>query len=95
MNRTWRTASVELVPGYHLTGADGEPTGSVAAARVAFDGGFAHVEVPGTGHVDVVSAPAVRLITYRSENDDSGDGAGRGKDGPEPFGERPGNRRLR
>ncbi|WP_433256990.1 hypothetical protein ACQPYK_19130 [Streptosporangium sp. CA-135522] len=67
MNPTWRTASVELVSGYRVTGPDGRPTDRVEEARVAFEGGFAHIEVPGTGLIDVVSAPAVRLITYRPE----------------------------
>ncbi|MER7133245.1 hypothetical protein [Streptosporangium saharense] len=67
MTLTWRTASVELVEGYLLTGPDGTPATRVERARVAFEGGFAHVEVPGSGNVDVLSAPAIRLITYRSE----------------------------
>ncbi|ACZ86757.1 hypothetical protein [Streptosporangium roseum] len=66
MNLTWRTASVELVDGYWMTGPDGSPTGRVEEARVAFEGGFTHIEVPGTGLIDVVSAPAIRLITYRT-----------------------------
>ncbi|MEV8631693.1 hypothetical protein AB0395_08555 [Streptosporangium sp. NPDC051023] len=73
MNLTWRTASVELVPGYHLTGPDGGRTDRVQEALVAFEGGFAHVEVPGSGHVDVLSAPAIRLITYRSGAADASD----------------------
>ncbi|GAA3071912.1 hypothetical protein [Streptosporangium carneum] len=65
MSLTWRAASVELVDGYHLTGTGGGPVGRVDEALVAFEGGFVHVEVAGSGHVDVLSAPAVRLITYR------------------------------
>ncbi|MYS87308.1 hypothetical protein [Embleya scabrispora] len=67
MNRTWHDASVELVDHYPVTGADGTLTVSVPAARVAIEGGFAHLDIPGTGVVQVVSAPAVRLITYRTE----------------------------
>ncbi|MFF7245424.1 hypothetical protein ACFZBU_16140 [Embleya sp. NPDC008237] len=68
MTRTWHDASVELVDHYSVIGADGTPTGSVPAARVAIEGGFAHLDIPGTGVVQVVSAPAVRLITYRAEH---------------------------
>ncbi|MEU1729990.1 hypothetical protein [Streptosporangium sp. NPDC020145] len=68
MTLTWRTASVELVEGYLLTGEDGAPTTRVGQARVAFEGGFAHVEVPGSGRVEVLSAPAISLVTYRSED---------------------------
>lgn len=67
MTRTWHTASVELVDGYPVRGADGVPTTSVPTARVAIEGGFAHLDIPDTGVVQVVSAPAVRLITYREE----------------------------
>ncbi|WP_101897400.1 hypothetical protein [Embleya scabrispora] len=67
MTRTWHAASVELVDGYSVRGADGVPTASVPIARVAIEGGFAHLDIPGTGLVQVVSAPAVRLITYREE----------------------------
>ncbi|MET7304615.1 hypothetical protein [Embleya sp. NPDC005575] len=67
MNRIWHDASVELVDHYAVIGADGTPTASVPAARVAIEGGFAHLDIPGTGVVQVVSAPAIRLITYRVE----------------------------
>lgn len=68
MNLTWHTASVELAAGYWVAGPDGQPTAHVQEARVAFEGGFAHIEVSGTGRVDVVSAPAIRLITYSRRN---------------------------
>ncbi|MEU0939621.1 hypothetical protein [Embleya sp. NPDC005971] len=67
MNRTWHDASVELVDGYSVIDADGTATASVPAVRVAVEGGFAHLDIPGTGVVQIVSAPAVRLITYRTE----------------------------
>lgn len=62
-----RTAAVELVAGYEVLGADGRPTSSVPEALVGFTGGFALLEVPGTGTVQVVSAPAVKLITYPAD----------------------------
>ncbi|MDJ0347371.1 hypothetical protein QMK19_40050 [Streptomyces sp. H10-C2] len=67
MNAVWREASVELVDGYEVIGADGRPTREVARARVAIEGGFAHLDIPGSGVVQVVSAPAVRLISYRPD----------------------------
>ena len=69
MNAGWREASVELVDGYRVTGPDGRPTREVALALVAFEGGFAHLDIPGTGVVQTVSAPAVRVITFRPGED--------------------------
>ncbi|MEU5406308.1 carboxymuconolactone decarboxylase family protein [Nocardia asteroides] len=67
MTPRWRAAdSVTLVEGYLLTGADGQRVSTVRDVRVAFEGGFAHIRVDGTDRVQVVSAPAVALITYRS-----------------------------
>ncbi|MDI2132845.1 hypothetical protein [Yinghuangia seranimata] len=66
---TWRTAAVELVPGYTVVGPDGGPTDTVEA-EFTIAGGFLHLRVPGTGTVQVVSAPAVRLVTY-TEADES------------------------
>lgn len=65
MNAGWREVSVELVDGYEVTGPDGRPTREVARALVAIEGGFAHLDIPGTGVVQTVSAPAVRVITFR------------------------------
>jgi hypothetical protein len=65
MNAVKREASVELVDGYAVIGADGRPTRVVEQATVTLEGGFAHLEIPGTGVVQTVSAPAVRLITFR------------------------------
>jgi hypothetical protein len=67
MNREWRDASVHLLDHYSVIGADGTPTSSVPRARVALEGGFAHLDIAGTGVVQVVSAPAVRVITYRAQ----------------------------
>jgi hypothetical protein len=69
MTLSWRIASVELVAGYHVTDRDGRPADRVADARVAFEGGFAHIEVPGTGQITVVSAPAIQLITYQTDHE--------------------------
>lgn len=69
MNAVWREASVELVDGYEVIGAEGRCTREVARARVAIEGGFAHLDIPGTEVVQTVSAPAVRLITYRPDAD--------------------------
>ncbi|MEZ0092675.1 hypothetical protein [Streptacidiphilus sp. EB129] len=63
MKAQWREASVELVPGYQVTGPDGLPTSTVAHALVTFEGGFVHLDIPGTAAIQTVSAPAVRLIT--------------------------------
>ncbi|MGW0664977.1 hypothetical protein [Streptodolium elevatio] len=72
----WRTARVELVPGYSVLKPDGASTADVEAA-FAIAGGFLHLRVPGTGTVQVVSAPAVRRVTYADDSN-----AGRvGQDG--------------
>ncbi|MFE0508647.1 hypothetical protein [Streptomyces sp. NPDC058964] len=66
MNREWRKGSIELVSGYTLTDADGRPAGRVEDADFAVEGGFINVRVPGHLHTQLVSAPAVRLITCDS-----------------------------
>jgi hypothetical protein len=63
---TWRKARVELMPGYSVLVQDGKTTTLVADGRVAFEGAFLHIDVPGTEIVQVVSASAVRLVTYQS-----------------------------
>ncbi|MFD8753938.1 hypothetical protein ACFV0O_23600 [Kitasatospora sp. NPDC059577] len=63
MNEDWAEAAVELVAGYTVVTAGGEAVSSVPRALVAFQGGFAKLRLPGTATVQVVSAPAVRLIT--------------------------------
>ncbi|MFD4432992.1 hypothetical protein ACFWPJ_27030, partial [Nocardia sp. NPDC058497] len=69
MTPKWRAAdTVALVDGYTLTDADGQPTSTVHDVRVAIEGGFAHISVDGSALVQVVSAPAVALITYRHES---------------------------
>jgi hypothetical protein len=64
MTLTWRTARVELVDGYAVVDTDGGLTAVVEEVRVAVEGGFLHVEVPGKEFGQLVSAPAVRRITY-------------------------------
>ncbi|WP_214410620.1 hypothetical protein [Sphaerisporangium fuscum] len=66
MNRDWRTGSIELVTGYTLTDADGRRARRVDDVRFAIEGGFVNVRVPGVAHVQIVSAPAVGLITASS-----------------------------
>jgi len=66
MNAGWRQASVELVDGYQVTGPDGRPARVITRALVTFEGGFAHLDIPGTDVIQTVSAPAVRLITFGS-----------------------------
>ncbi|MFF5209222.1 hypothetical protein [Streptosporangium sp. NPDC000396] len=63
MNREWRTGSVELVDGYTVIDGKGLRVGRVESIRFAIEGGFVNIEVPGVEHVQIVSAPAVRLIT--------------------------------
>ncbi|GEM32991.1 hypothetical protein NN3_39980 [Nocardia neocaledoniensis NBRC 108232] len=57
-----------LVDGYTLRTADGDTADTVHDARIAIEGGFAHIKVAGYEPVQVVSAPAVALITYRPES---------------------------
>ena len=62
----WFTGTVELVPGYTVRNADGEEVGAVKDARLAVQGGYLHMEVPGTDFVQIVSAPGVRRVTYQT-----------------------------
>ncbi|MBW0271201.1 alkylhydroperoxidase [Nocardia sp. MH4] len=65
----WRAAdTVGLVAGYTLTDADGRQTATVRDVHVAIEGGFAHISVKDGERVQVVSAPAIALITYRPES---------------------------
>ncbi|MER7756294.1 hypothetical protein [Kitasatospora sp. NPDC097643] len=66
MSEDWSEAAVELNAGYTVVDAGGASVSSVPQALVALQGGFAKLRLPGTGTVQVVSAPAVRLITFRS-----------------------------
>ncbi|WP_043717732.1 carboxymuconolactone decarboxylase family protein [Nocardia asiatica] len=61
----WRVAAeVTLVEGYSLLNRDGQPVRTVEDVRIAIVGGFLHVEVADSAAVQVVSAPAVALVTY-------------------------------
>ncbi|GGS99346.1 hypothetical protein ACFFV7_20405 [Nonomuraea spiralis] len=66
MNPTWRSGTVELLDGYTLTDSEGRRTSTVHGVRFAIEGGYLNVEVPGVPHVQIVSAPAVRLVTCDS-----------------------------
>jgi hypothetical protein len=63
MTRDWRTGSIELVDGYTLTGPDGRRTARADDVRFAIEGGFVNIQLPDVPHIQVVSAPAVRLIS--------------------------------
>lgn len=58
----WREARVELVDGYAVTGADGQPTTAIEEALFRIEGGFVHLQIGDT--FQVVSAPAVRRLVY-------------------------------
>ncbi|MFJ8623137.1 hypothetical protein ACIRD3_09825 [Kitasatospora sp. NPDC093550] len=63
MDEDWAEGSVDLVDGYAVVDAADRAVSSVPRALVAFQGGFVKLRIPGTDTVQVVSAPAVRLIT--------------------------------
>ncbi|MBF6192144.1 carboxymuconolactone decarboxylase family protein [Nocardia sp. CDC186] len=66
MEAKWRLASkVVLADGYSLTDREGRSTRTVDDVHIAIEGGFLHVKVSDTADVQVVSAPAVALVTYR------------------------------
>ena len=52
------------VPGFEILDADGGETASLGA-RVAAQGGYLHVAVPGRDDIQMLSATAVRGVTYR------------------------------
>jgi len=66
VNREWRKGSIELVSGYTVTDADGRPVGRAEGIDFAVEGGFINLRLPGVPHTQLVSAPAVRLITCDS-----------------------------
>jgi len=67
MELAWHPARVELVDGYELADGQGRRTATVDAS-VAIQGGFLHVRVLGAQRVQVVSAPAVRLVSFEPES---------------------------
>lgn len=65
MTTGWRQASrVVLVEGYSLLARDGRPVRAIDDVSVTIEGGFLHVKVPESGEIQIVSAPAVALVTY-------------------------------
>lgn len=67
MEAKWRPASeVTLVEGYSLLDREGRTTRAVDDVHIAIEGGFLHVKVSDAAEVQVVSAPAVALVTYRA-----------------------------
>lgn len=70
MTPIWRDAeSVELSAGYAIEDAAGALVRQVDDVRVAIEGGFALISVPGLKLVQAVSAPAVHRIVYRPQDD--------------------------
>lgn len=66
MEAKWRPASkVVLVEGYSLVDREGRAARTVDDVHIAIEGGFLHVKVSDSADVQVVSAPAVALVTYR------------------------------
>jgi hypothetical protein len=63
MTGTHHQADVELVDGYHLLD-NGSPVRGAQGAEVWFEGGFAHIRLPGSDTVQVISAPGIRRISY-------------------------------
>lgn len=60
-------ADITLTDGWTLTDAEGRSRTTLSGVRIATDGGFLHIDVPGTAHLQVVGAPALRLATYPRE----------------------------
>lgn len=56
-----------LAEGYAVVGPDGEPT-TTLDALVRIEGGFVHILIADT--VQVVSAPAIRRLTYPASPED-------------------------
>ncbi|POX51180.1 hypothetical protein C3489_20835 [Streptomyces sp. Ru71] len=66
MSREWRTGTIELLPGYAFVDADGHAVGRAEDVEFTLEGGFVNARLPGVPHTQVVSAPALRLITCTS-----------------------------
>ncbi|WP_280240757.1 carboxymuconolactone decarboxylase family protein [Nocardia abscessus] len=67
MEAKWRPATkVTLIEGYSLLDRDGQPARIVDDVHIAIEGGFLHVKVSDSAEVQIVSAPAVALVTYRA-----------------------------
>jgi hypothetical protein len=63
VNPNWRTGSIELIAGYTLTDADGGRIDRADDIHFAIEGGFINVQLPDVPHIQIVSAPALRLLT--------------------------------
>ncbi|NUP80256.1 MAG: hypothetical protein HOV96_22205, partial [Nonomuraea sp.] len=63
MTPIWRTGSIELLDGYTLTDSAGHHVTTLQGIRFAIEGGYVNIEVPGVPHTQIVSAPAIRLLT--------------------------------
>ncbi|MFJ5230170.1 hypothetical protein ACIQBJ_09745 [Kitasatospora sp. NPDC088391] len=59
-----RRGTVELRPGYTVLDATGTPVDRAEDVSFTLEGGFAHLRLPGTDTVQVVSAPAVQRFAY-------------------------------
>lgn len=69
MTAKWRKATkVALVEGYALLDRDGAQVRTIEDVAVSIEGGFLHIKVSDTADVQVVSAPAVALVSYRPES---------------------------
>ncbi|MFI1169264.1 hypothetical protein ACH4UM_38315 [Streptomyces sp. NPDC020801] len=66
MTSQWRKGSIELVPGYSLTDADNHRVDRAEHVDFAIEGGYVSIRLPGVPCTQLVSAPAVRLITCES-----------------------------
>ncbi|WP_027343874.1 hypothetical protein [Hamadaea tsunoensis] len=63
MKREWRRGSIALTAGYAIFNADGELVQNLADVQFALEGGFVNIRVAGRDDTQVVSAPALSLIT--------------------------------
>ncbi|WP_328407969.1 carboxymuconolactone decarboxylase family protein [Nocardia sp. NBC_00403] len=69
MTTKWRSArTVALVEGYSILDNEGRPVRTIDNVQVLIEGGFLHVKVSETAEVQVVSAPAVAVVSYRPES---------------------------
>jgi hypothetical protein len=60
-------AEIMLVEGWTLTDAEGRRQQALSGVKVATDGGFLHIDVPGVVQLQIVGAPALRLLTYERQ----------------------------
>lgn len=65
MELKWQDAELlELVSGYTVDDADGQPAGTLKNVRIAVQGGYLHIAHPGGDRIQIVSAPGVRRAVY-------------------------------